>query len=212
MGGSRSGSASPKGPSRGQTKSGACRSEGLVASEHVPDGLGEPAGDVDLGDPGAALLAEPALGGLVAVGVGGVPERVHGRFEHRPAQVARALFGQRAAAVFVAGLVHARAQAGVAAQLLRCREPVDVADLGADGERKHPPDPGHGEQQRDIRVVGAAEAELAVDEVDLGVEVVDQRQARLDGAAPTARGSRGGPAARGRRRRTDPKQGTGARS
>src|SRR4051812_31412147 len=119
MGGSRSGGASPKGPSRGQTKSGACRSEGLVASEHVPDGFGEPAGDVDLGDLGAALLAEPALGVLVAVSVGRVPERMHGRFEHRPAPVARALLGQRAAAVLVTGLLHAGAQAGVAAQLLR---------------------------------------------------------------------------------------------
>src|SRR5688572_15843842 len=84
LGGSRSGSTSPLGPSGGQTKSGACRSEGLVAGKHVPDGFGEPAGDVDLGDLGAALLAEPALGGLIAVGVGRVPERVHGRFEHRP--------------------------------------------------------------------------------------------------------------------------------
>jgi hypothetical protein len=83
MGGSRSGSASPKGPSGGQTKSGACRSEGLVAGEHVPDGLGEPPGDVDLGDLGAALLTEPALGGLVTLGVGRVAQRVHGRFEHR---------------------------------------------------------------------------------------------------------------------------------
>src|SRR5215217_9662585 len=66
MGGSRSGSASPSRPSGGQTMSGACRSEGLVAGEHVPDGFGEPAGDVDLGDLGAALLAEPALGGLIA--------------------------------------------------------------------------------------------------------------------------------------------------
>src|SRR5215210_9113232 len=119
MGGSRSGSASPKGPSGGQTKSGACRSEGLVAGEHVPDGFGEPAGNVDLGDLGAPLLAEPALGCLVAVGVGRMSERVHGGFEHRPAQVAGPLLGERAAAVLVAGLVHARAQTGVAAQLAR---------------------------------------------------------------------------------------------
>ena len=33
-------------------------------------------------------------------------------------------------------------------------------------------------------MLGVAEAQLAVDEVDLGVEVVDQRQARLDAAAP----------------------------
>ena len=51
-----------------------------------------------------------------------------------------------AAAVFIAGLVHARAQAGVAAQLLGCREAGDVADLGGDGEGQHPPDPGRGEQ------------------------------------------------------------------
>jgi hypothetical protein len=59
---------------------------------------------------GAALFAESSLVALVALAVDGVLERVHGRFEHRPAQVLGALFGQRAAAVFVAGLVHARAQ------------------------------------------------------------------------------------------------------
>ena len=64
--------ASPKGRSGRQTKSGASGSELLVAGEHVPDRVGEPAGDVDLGDLGPALLAEPALGALVALGVGGV--------------------------------------------------------------------------------------------------------------------------------------------
>jgi hypothetical protein len=49
-----------------QTKSGASGSELLVASKHVPDRVCEPAGDVDLGDLGAALLAEPALRALVA--------------------------------------------------------------------------------------------------------------------------------------------------
>jgi len=43
--------------------------------------VGEPAGDVDLGDLGAALLAEPALVALVAPGVGGLLGRVHGRLE-----------------------------------------------------------------------------------------------------------------------------------
>ena len=96
------GDAIPKGPSRGQTKSGASRSgsEGLVIDEHVPDRGCESAGDVDLGDLGAALAAQAALGVLVAVAIGAVPERVHGRFEHRPAQVFGAGFGQRAAAVF----------------------------------------------------------------------------------------------------------------
>ena len=55
----------------GQRGRGACRSEGLVAGEHVPDRLGEAAGDVDLGDLRAALLAEPALVVLVAVAVDG---------------------------------------------------------------------------------------------------------------------------------------------
>jgi hypothetical protein len=61
MGASGSGGAIPKGPSRGQTKRGACRSERLVAGQHVPDRLGQAAGDVDLGDPGAALLARRRL-------------------------------------------------------------------------------------------------------------------------------------------------------
>jgi hypothetical protein len=64
--------ASPLGRSRRQTKSGASGSEPLVAGKHVPDRVGEPAGDVDLGDLGAALLAEPALVALVALGIGGV--------------------------------------------------------------------------------------------------------------------------------------------
>src|ERR687892_1474784 len=86
--------ACPKGRSGRQTKSGASGSELLVAGEHVPDRVGEPAGDVDLGDLGAALLAEPALVALVALGVGGVLERVHRRFEHRPAEVGGTVLGQ----------------------------------------------------------------------------------------------------------------------
>jgi hypothetical protein len=61
-----------KGRSGRQTKSGASWSELLLAGKHVPDRVGEPAGEVDLGDFRAALLAEPALGVLVALGVGGV--------------------------------------------------------------------------------------------------------------------------------------------
>jgi len=59
--------ASPKGRSCRQTKSGASGSELLLAGKHGPDRVGEAAGDVDLGDLGAALLAEPALGALVAL-------------------------------------------------------------------------------------------------------------------------------------------------
>src|SRR5215207_6262966 len=110
--------ASPKGRSGRQTKSGASGSELLVAGKHVPDRVGEPPGDVDLGDLGAALLAEPALVALVALGVGGVLERVHRRLEQRPAQVGRSVLGQRTAAICVSRLVDARAEPGVAGQLL----------------------------------------------------------------------------------------------
>src|SRR5215208_4415344 len=98
----RSGAHVQRGRSCRQTKSGASGSELLVAGKHVPDRVGEPAGDVDLGDLGAALLAEPALVALVALRVGGVLERVHGRLEQRPAQVGGAVLGQRAAAILVA--------------------------------------------------------------------------------------------------------------
>src|SRR3954470_7162856 len=42
-------------------KGGTCGSEGLIGGEHVPDRLGERAGEVDLGDLGAALATEAAL-------------------------------------------------------------------------------------------------------------------------------------------------------
>src|SRR3954447_26416414 len=44
-----------------QTKAGACRSEGLVAGEHVPDGSREPAREVDLRDLRTALAPELLL-------------------------------------------------------------------------------------------------------------------------------------------------------
>src|SRR5512132_1249026 len=83
--------ACPEGRSGRQTKSGASWSEGLVSRKHVPDRVGEPAGDVDLGDLGATLLSQPALGPLVALRVGGVLEGVHGPLEQRPAQIAGAV-------------------------------------------------------------------------------------------------------------------------
>jgi hypothetical protein len=55
-----------KGRSGRQTKSGASGSELLTSRKPVPDRVAKPPGDVDLGDLGAALLAEPALVALVA--------------------------------------------------------------------------------------------------------------------------------------------------
>src|SRR5207237_5643443 len=120
--------------------SGASWSEGLVADEHVPDRVGEAAGDVNLGHLGAALLSEPALVSLVALGVGGMLERVHRRLEQRPAKVSRSVLGERAAAVLLARLVHARAKARVAGELLGRCEALDLADLAGDREGEHPAD------------------------------------------------------------------------
>ena len=100
----------------GQNLGGAFRCEGLVVGEHVPDRLAEAAGEVDLGDAGAALFAEALFGVLVAVVVERVAAGVDGGLEQRPAQVAGAVFAERAAAVAVAGLVDAGAEAGVAGE------------------------------------------------------------------------------------------------
>ena len=80
--------------------------------------FGEFAAEVDLGDFGSASAAEAFLGALVALGVDGVGAGVQGGFEERPAQVARAVLAQRPAAIRVSRLVDARAEAGVAGQLL----------------------------------------------------------------------------------------------
>src|SRR5690349_16923257 len=56
---------SVEGPLRGQSGRGACRGEGFVGRQHVPDRLRESAGQVDLGDLGAALATQPGLGAPV---------------------------------------------------------------------------------------------------------------------------------------------------
>src|SRR5438876_862762 len=172
------------GPSGGQGVRGTFGSEGLVAAEHVPDRLGEAAGEVDLGDLGAALFAEPLLGALIARAVSGVPASVAGRFDQRPAQVLRALFGERTAPVGITGLVDTRAEAGVASELARRREAVDVADLGGDRVREHPADAGNRAQQRHVGMVGAELLQFAFAGGDLTVEVVDQAQRGRHGARP----------------------------
>ena len=83
--------ASPKGRSGRQTKSGASGSELLLARKHVPDRVAKAPRDVDLSDLRPALLAEAALVALIARRVGGVLERVHGRLQQCPAQIAGAV-------------------------------------------------------------------------------------------------------------------------
>ena len=72
-------------------------SEGLVAGEHVPDRFGEPAGEVDLGDLGAALFADARFRLLVAVAIDAVGAGVGGGLDERPAEIAGALLGERTA-------------------------------------------------------------------------------------------------------------------
>jgi hypothetical protein len=69
------------GSSGDQKRSGACRGEGFVLGEDVPDGFGELAGEVDPGDLRAALPAEASLHPLVSFAVAGVAGRVGGRFD-----------------------------------------------------------------------------------------------------------------------------------
>jgi hypothetical protein len=62
-----------------------------VSGEHVPDGLGELAGDLHPGDPGAALATKPLLGALVVVAVAGVAGGMGGRLDQGPAKIRRAV-------------------------------------------------------------------------------------------------------------------------
>jgi hypothetical protein len=96
----------------------------FAAAEHVPDRFGEAAGEVDLGDLGAALFADPRLGLLVAVAVDGMRAGVGGGFDERPAEVAGTLLAEWAAQVAYAGLVDAGAEADVAGELARGGERV----------------------------------------------------------------------------------------
>src|ERR671918_2986338 len=190
--GVRSGGASPYGPSGGQGVGGAFGSEGLLAGEHVPDRFGEAAGEVDLGDLGAALLADACFRALVAVAVDRCRAGVGCCFDEGPAEVAGSLLDERAAQVALAGLVDAWAEAAVAGELARRCKAADVAELGSDRVGEHPADPGHRQEQRDVPVISAEPAQLPLALADLAVELVDQTQAGLDRALPGLRQSEPG--------------------
>ena len=82
------------GSSSDQRDSGACRGEGFVLSEDMPDGFGELAGDVDPGNLGATLAAEAVLVALVAVSIADITSGVGGSLDERPAQVLGPVLGQ----------------------------------------------------------------------------------------------------------------------
>src|SRR5664280_2426313 len=65
-----------RGSSSDQTDRGACRMEGFVLREDVPDGLGQLASEVDPGDLGAALAPEALLRALVSLHVANIASGV----------------------------------------------------------------------------------------------------------------------------------------
>src|SRR5271168_4901650 len=99
---------------------------------------------------------------------------MHRRLQKRPAQVGRPVLGQWAASILFSGLVHARTQTRVAGELLWRWEALDLADLGGDREGKDPADPGHGQEQRDVGMLGVVLLQATVDLGDLLFEVIDQ--------------------------------------
>src|SRR5665213_3008745 len=106
------------GSSSDQKHRGAYRGEGFVLGEDVPDGFGELAGEIDPGDLRATLPPETLLGVLVPLSIVGIASRMGGGLDQRPAQVLRAVLGQRPTDIAVARLSNQRTQPGVAGQLL----------------------------------------------------------------------------------------------
>jgi hypothetical protein len=136
---------------------GAFGSECFAAAEHVPDRLGQSAGEVDLSDLRAALLADPRLR-LVAVAVGGVGAGVRRCFDERQRWYRRpCLLSDRAGRVHLTGRRAGRGRCSPRA----CAEwgAADVANLGGDCVGEYPADPGHRQQQWHVAVVGAEPAQ-----------------------------------------------------
>ncbi len=97
----------------------------------MPDRFRQSTREVDLGDFGAALLADARFRLRVALAVGGVGAGVGCGFDERPAQVPRPLLAQWPAQVTLAGLVDAWAEAAVPGQLAwvgkRVMSPISAA-------------------------------------------------------------------------------------
>ena len=105
------------------TRGGPAGIKGLALGEHVPDGGGELAGDLDPGNLRSALTAEALLGVLVPVAIRRVPGGVGGRLDEGPAEVLGTVARQRSPVVPAARLADEGAQAGLPGELLGGREP-----------------------------------------------------------------------------------------
>src|SRR6266545_1598844 len=152
------------GPSCGQGRRGACRSKGLVAGQHVPDRLGEPAADLDRCQLRAALVAVAGAEALADWPVAGVTGGAVRGLDECPAQVIGPVLAQGSTAVTLARLLDSRTEAGVADELARAREARDVADLGGDREGEHPADPGTAQEQRHVAMRGPERTQLSMKE------------------------------------------------
>src|SRR5262249_11476701 len=104
--------------------------------------------------------------------------------DERPAQVRGALLAEAAAAVDLARLAPARAEAGVANELRGRAEAADVAELGSDRGAQHPGDPGTGGEQTHVAVIGPEPTQPTALRGDLLVEDLDQSAARLQTRLP----------------------------
>jgi hypothetical protein len=76
-------------------KSGACRSEGLITGQHVPDRGRELAGKIDLRHLRAALAAVATLQALVALLVERMAVGMDGGLHQSPAQIPGTALGHR---------------------------------------------------------------------------------------------------------------------
>src|ERR1017187_1052831 len=199
------------GSSSDQKHRGACRGKRFILGEDVPDRFGELAGEVDPGDLRAALPAEASLHPLVSFAIAGVAGRVGGRFDQRPAEVLRPVLRQWPTDIAVARLSNQRAQPGVSGQLLRAREPADVADLRGDRVGEDWTDPegrlgGVGSRGGRRRAGGDPPRRRR------SPPPADRPSAGSCGASPSrARAGRTQRAARGRRPRTGPRPTPGDR-
>src|SRR6266511_4319945 len=99
------------GPSCGQGRRGACRSKGLVAGQHLPDGLGQPASDVDRCQLRAALVAVAGAEALADWPVAGVTGDAVRGLDECPAQVIGPVLAQGSTAVTLARLLDSRTEA-----------------------------------------------------------------------------------------------------
>src|SRR4051794_17840122 len=154
-------------------------------AQRVVPALEQLAGDGQAG----TVAAEPSSGLFVIglVGAAGAPGELR-RLIERPAQRGRALAGQMPGSPALVGLVDGDVQAGVANGMPRREEPVRVAELGEDRDRRQRADPVVAHQGPAAGLAAApVGTQLARKRRGLGVEGVDDAQWRASARSVLAR-------------------------